>query len=220
MQFETWLMFSGAAMALSLAPGPNNLLAMFTGARHGVGAAAIGGLGRLVAFAVMISITAMGLGVVLAASEGAFTVIKWGGAAYLVYLGIKTWRSHVAGDHAQHNVPVGTLPDMIARPTSPALMRAEFLTAAGNPKAILIFTAFFPQFLDPAASYGPQFAIMGGTFIAMEGLVLLAYGLIGGQVRGLVRSVRHMRLLNRISGGVLVGAGILLTFTRQASAAS
>ena len=94
-----------------------------------------------------------------------------------------------------------------------SLARTEFLTAIGNPKAILIFTAFFPQFLDQADAYGPQFAIMGVTFIAMEACVLLGYGLVGGQVKGLIRSARHMRWLNRISGSLLIAAGVLLALT-------
>lgn len=208
MQLDTWLLFSGAALALSMAPGPNNLLAMFNGARHGVGSAAIGGAGRLLAFALMIVVTAMGLGVVLAASETAFMIIKWGGAIYLVYLGLKSWRTKVA----EPEVP-GDSVGFVAHPGAMSLARTEFLTAIGNPKAILIFTAFFPQFLDQAGSYGPQFAIMGVTFIAMEACVLLGYGLVGGQVKGLIRSARHMRWLNRISGSLLIAAGVLLALT-------
>ncbi|WP_417834953.1 LysE family translocator [Thalassospira xiamenensis] len=208
MQLDTWLLFSGAALALSMAPGPNNLLAMFNGARHGVASAAIGGAGRLLAFALMIVVTAMGLGMVLAASETAFMIIKWGGAIYLVYLGLKSWRTKVA----EPEIP-GDSVGFVAHPGAMTLARTEFLTAIGNPKAILIFTAFFPQFLDQAGSYGPQFAIMGVTFIAMEACVLLGYGLVGGQVKGLIRSARHMRWLNRISGSLLIAAGVLLALT-------
>lgn len=208
MQLDTWLLFSGAALALSMAPGPNNLLAMFNGAHHGVASAAIGGAGRLLAFALMIVVTAMGLGVVLAASETAFMIIKWGGAIYLVYLGLKSWRTKVA----EPEVP-GDSVGFVAHPGAMSLARTEFLTAIGNPKAILIFTAFFPQFLDQAGSYGPQFAIMGVTFIAMEACVLMGYGLVGGQVKGLIRSARHMRWLNRISGSLLIAAGVLLALT-------
>jgi len=208
MQLDTWLLFSGAALALSMAPGPNNLLAMFNGARQGGASDAIGGAGRLLAFALMIVVTAMGLGVVLAASETAFMIIKWGGAIYLVYLGLKSWRTKVA----EPEIP-GDSVGFVAHPGAMSLARTEFLTAIGNPKAILIFTAFFPQFLDQAGSYGPQFAIMGVTFIAMEACVLLGYGLVGGQVKGLIRSARHMRWLNRISGSLLIAAGVLLALT-------
>tara|TARA_R110001583_G_scaffold177021_1_gene331920 strand:+ start:20385 stop:20690 length:306 start_codon:yes stop_codon:yes gene_type:complete len=92
-------------------------------------------------------------------------------------------------------------------------IRAEFLTAIGNPKAILFSTALFPQFLAPNMTYGEQFLVMGITFIALEGTVLLAYGLIGGQVKGLMRSAGHMRWLNRISGALLMAAGVMLALT-------
>ncbi len=208
MQFDTWLLFAGAAIALAMAPGPNNLLAIFNGARYGVSSAAVGGIGRIVAFILMISVTAAGLGVVLAASETAFFVIKWGGAVYLVWLGIKSWFAKVNEDG--DSTGQMTLMD---NPGPFKLAKTEFLTAIGNPKAILIFTAFFPQFLDPAVAYGPQFTVMGVTFIAMETSVLLAYGLLGGQVKGLIKSARHMRVLNRVSGALLVGAGVLLALT-------
>lgn len=210
MQFDTWFLFAGAAIAVSMAPGPNNLLAMFNGARYGVSSAAVGGIGRIVAFALMIVVTATGLGVVLAASETAFLVIKWGGAVYLVWLGIKSWCAKVNdSDETTGAVELMTHPGVFN------LLKAEFLTAIGNPKAILIFTAFFPQFLDPAVAYGPQFTVMGVTFIAMESSVLLAYGLLGGQVKGLIKSTRHMRMLNRVSGTLLVGAGVLLALTER-----
>lgn len=208
MQFDTWLLFAGAAIALAMAPGPNNLLAIFNGARYGVSSAAVGGIGRIVAFILMISVTAAGLGVVLAASETAFFVIKWGGAVYLVWLGIKSWFAKVNEDGDSTGQMV-----LMDNPGPFKLAKTEFLTAVGNPKAILIFTAFFPQFLDPAVAYGPQFTVMGVTFIAMETSVLLAYGLLGGQVKGLIKSARHMRMLNRVSGTLLVGAGVLLALT-------
>ncbi|MDP2699667.1 LysE family translocator [Thalassospira sp.] len=214
MPFDVWVLFAGAAFALCMAPGPNNLLAMFNGARHGVLAALIGGAGRLTAFAAMIVVTAMGLGVVLATSETAFMILKWGGAVYLVYLGVRTWRSKVTGAPADVSVDKGSAV-LIAHPGAMTLARIEFLTAIGNPKAILIFTAFFPQFLDPAAAYGPQFAVMGLTFLVLEACVLFGYGLVGGQVKGLIRSARHMMILNRISGGLLMGAGVLLATSRR-----
>jgi threonine/homoserine/homoserine lactone efflux protein len=208
MQFDTWLLFAGAAFVLTMVPGPNNLLAMFNGARYGVVSAAVGGIGRIVAFALMIAITATGLGVVLAASETAFLIIKWAGAVYLVWLGIKSWTAKV--DNLQDASGQATL---MVHPGAMSLARTEFLTAAGNPKAILIFTAFFPQFLDPNMAYGPQFSVMGVTFLAMESTILLTYGLLGGQVKGLIKSVRHMRMLNRVSGVLLIAAGVLLAFT-------
>ncbi len=209
MLLDAWLFFIVTTFFVSIAPGPNNMLAMFNGARYGMRASAIGGIGRLVAFTLMITITAMGLGVILAASEIAFSIIKWGGAAYLIYLGLKSWFAKVhSDDRATDETGI-----FMAYPGAAGLVRAEFLTAIGNPKAILFFTALFPQFLAPNMAYGEQFLVMGITFIALEGTVLLAYGLIGGQVKGLIRSAGHMRGLNRISGALLMAAGVLLALT-------
>ncbi|HBU97864.1 LysE family translocator [Thalassospira lucentensis] len=217
MQLETWLLFIGTTFFVSIAPGPNNLLAMFNGARHGVSAAAVGGIGRLIAFALMITVTAMGLGIVLGASEIAFGIIKWGGAIYLVYLGLKSWFAKVS--EGKDNGSDGTAEALMPYPGAMTLARTEFFTAIGNPKAILFFTALFPQFLAPDVAYGGQFAVMGATFIALEGTVLLGYGLIGGQVKGVIRSARHMRWLNRISGSLLMAAGVLLAFTSRSRSA-
>ena len=100
MPWEVWLVFVPASFALNMAPGPNNLLAMSNGVRFGFGRAVMAGSGRLIAFAAMITLTALGLGAVLAASELAFHIIKWCGAAYLVYLGIRLWRTRPDPDFA------------------------------------------------------------------------------------------------------------------------
>jgi len=95
------------------------------------------------------------------------------------------------------------------------LIRREFLVAIGNPKAILVFTAFFPQFLDPGRPAWAQFAVMGATFLAMEVLALTGYALSGRQASQFGRSPRGRRLLNRISGSALIGAGLMLATSRR-----
>lgn len=204
MSWNLWLLFVPACFAINMAPGPNNLLSVSNAARFGFGQTMLGGVGRLVAFAVMIALTSVGLGALLAASELAFTLIKWGGAAYLLYLGIKIWRA-----------PVNAVTLATPATSTMALMRQEFLIAAGNPKAILTFTAFFPQFLDRAASAMPQFTLMGTTFLALEVVSIAAYALGGRQVAALMRTARGMRLINRISGGALCGAGALLATAQR-----
>ncbi len=208
MPWEIWLVFVPASFALNMAPGPNNLLAMSNGVRFGFGRAVLAGGGRLAAFAVMIALTALGLGALLAASELAFHVIKWCGAAYLVYLGIRLWRTRPDPTFAAA---------ADARPATALkeLARQEFLIAAGNPKAILIFTAFFPQFLQSDASALPQFAVMGATFLMLEVAALTLYAVSGRQLAFLTRTESGQRLINRVSGGMLVGAGVLLAASRR-----
>jgi threonine/homoserine/homoserine lactone efflux protein len=140
MTLEAWSVFVAAAVLLCLSPGANNLMALTNGLRYGVVASLVAVGGRLAAFAVMIAIAAVGLGAVLAASELAFQVVKWAGVAYLVYLGIRALRAPAA---------TALDPAVAAKAQSlSALARKEFLVAIGNPKAILIFTAVFPQFLE------------------------------------------------------------------------
>lgn len=185
MSLDAWLWFLPACFAINLAPGPNNLLAMSNAVRFGFAQAVLGAWGRMVAFAGMIALSAIGLGAVLAASALAFEIIKWCGAAYLVYLGIKLWRS-----------PPLTLEDRLKAGAVSVtdMARSDFLIAIGNPKAILVFTAFFPQFLTPGAAAIPQFAALSRT--------------PHGQI-----------VLNRISGSVMIGAGALLAATRRTGAA-
>ncbi len=206
MTWQAWLVFAPACLLINLAPGPNNMLAMTNGLQVGLRGAVLAGAGRLAAFAVMILLAAVGLGAVLAASETAFQVIKWAGAAYLVYLGIQLWRRREEGaapDGAAPAVRLGVL------------ARREFLVAIGNPKAILVFTAFFPQFLDPGRTAWPQFAVMGATFLAMEILALSGYALSGRQASQFGRSARGRQLLSRISGSALIGAGLMLAASRR-----
>ena len=208
MSFESWLVFVVAAMLISLSPGANNLLALTNGLRFGAGRslAAVGG--RIGAFAVMIVIAALGLGAVLAASELAFQVIKWAGVAYLVYLGLRALTAPAAAP----NDPGG----MARAHQSVAVMaRREFLVALGNPKAILVFTAVFPQFVVPGEPALPQFLVIGLTFLGTEVLAAFAYVLSGKVFAPLLRD--RAALVNRITGGLLLAAaGLLASASRRA----
>lgn len=206
MSWNTFLLFAPACFAINLAFGPNNLLSLTYGMRSGVRIATVAALGRLVAFALMIFLTAVGLGAVLAASEVAFTVVKWVGAAYLVWLGLKILRAAKTG-LIEEKAEVPTQP-------LPALMAQEFWTAIGNPKAILVFTAFFPQFLDLNA-YGASFAVMGVTFLSLEVIAVVFYALIGWRLGTLARTGSVLTWFNRVSGSMMIAFGIALAFTRR-----
>ena len=206
MSLELWALFIPACFALNIYPGPNNLLAMSNGARHGFAAALTVSLARLVAFAGMIVLTGIGLGALLAASETFFIALKWIGAAYLVYLGIRMFAAPVAdpdAPSAPHSVRLGML------------ARQEFFVAASNPKAIVVFTAFFPQFIAPQASFLGQFVILGAAFLILEVVAMALFAAVGAQLKNFVRHQRGLRLVNRASGIALIGAGILLAFARR-----
>ncbi|BEP71904.1 MULTISPECIES: LysE family translocator [unclassified Variovorax] len=131
MTLSAYLLFLPACFAINMAFGPNNLLSVTNGAKHGVSPAVIAASGRLVAFAVMIAIAGLGMGAVLVASELAFDVIKYIGAAYLVWIGVRLLRAPAPTAQVQAHEA--------APPSMRALVRQEFTVAAGNPKAILVF---------------------------------------------------------------------------------
>jgi len=195
-----WTFFIPACFALNCAPGPNNMLSFAYGARFGLAKAVAAGMGRMPAFAVLIGVTVIGLGAILSASATAFTVVKIAGAAYLVHTGIKLWRQAAADARATE----ARLPEMLRR---------DFAIAISNPKAIAIFTAFFPQFIDGASAAWPQLVAMGGVFLALEAVAVLLYALAGKALGGFLRTERAFRVINRGVGGFLVASGASLAIT-------
>lgn len=204
MPFETLLLFVPACFALNMAFGPNNLLSMTIGARHGLRASLIAATGRLVAFAIMIAVAALGMGALLIASEMAFAVVKFLGAAYLVWLGAKILTSKAkAADTA---VPTNT--------GIRGFVRQEFLVAIGNPKAILIFTAFFPQFVM-SGHYWSSFLILGGIFLLLETIAIALYAFAGTRLSGAMQNQHSLRWINRISGSTMIAFGVMLAAAKR-----
>ncbi|WP_425039525.1 LysE family translocator [Primorskyibacter sp. S187A] len=199
---DLWI-FVPACFAINLAFGPNNLMAMTNSAQHGVGFAATAALGRLAAFAPMILISALGLGVILATSAMVFTIAKVIGAAYLIYLGVKLLRAPP--------------PDL--RATAAAHLRGaarrEAFVALSNPKAILTFAAFLPQFVSQEA-YWQGYAIVGGLFLVLEFAAILTYATVGRfAARG---AKRRMGLVQKLSGGTMIVFGLGLLLARRPGA--
>ncbi|QDD91814.1 LysE family translocator [Pseudomonas oryzihabitans] len=198
------LLFFPVALLIALTPGPNNFCSLSNGIRYGAVTAGLAALGRNVAFTVFLVISAVGLGAMLLASELAFTVIKWIGALYLLYLGVKSWRSRAFEglDLAETST---VQPRALHR-----LMLQEFLIGISNPKAILLFAAIFPQFIDPNRPTAQQFAYLGGTHLFAEMVAAFIYGLFGRQIRRFIRGPRGVRRLNKATGAFFAGAGGLL----------
>lgn len=206
MELSTLAVFIPACFALNMAPGPNNLLSISNASRYGFVRACSGGLGRLLAFAIMIALAAVGLTAVLHTSEWLFHGIKIVGAAYLFYLAVQLWRvqadSHV--DETAVQVGVGRL------------ARQEFLVAIGNPKAILLFTAFLPQFVDHSDAVILQFVQLGAMFLALECFAIGLYCCMGIHARRLFARPSGKRLFNRVCAGLLAGAASFLLVARRA----
>ncbi len=207
MPLETFLLFAPACFAINMAFGPNNLLSLTNAARIGIVPAILAAAGRIVSFAAMIAIAGVGLGAVLAASETVFTLVKYAGAAYLVWIGINLIRAGAPLMREEGGVPASLR----------KLTLQELWVAAGNPKAILVFTAFFPQFVDPT-SYTLSFTILGATFLAFETIAIVVYSFIGARLGRYMRDGRALKWFNRTSGAMMIGFGVMLMFTRRPAA--
>jgi threonine/homoserine/homoserine lactone efflux protein len=205
MDITTLAVFVPACFALNMAPGPNNLLSISNASRYGFVRACAGGLGRLLAFVIMIGLAAAGLTVVLHTSEWLFHAIKIVGAVYLFYLAWQLWRA----------VPEQESAVSAAGKSAISLARQEFLVAIGNPKAILLFTAFLPQFVDPAGSFAQQFAFLGALFLALECVAIALYGYMGVHARRLFARPSGKRLFNRMCAGLLASAASVLLLARR-----
>jgi threonine/homoserine/homoserine lactone efflux protein len=203
MALETWLAFLLASAALLAIPGPTILLVIgqSLGAGRGRALPLVAGVALGDLTAMMLSLA--GLGALLAASSLAFTILKWGGAAYLLWLGVKLWRAPV---------PEAAPPPLSAR----RAFRDAYVVTALNPKSIAFFVAFVPQFLDGRHPFLSQAAILVMSFVTLAACNALLYALLAGRLSGLVtrRSVR--RGFNRLGGAMLIGAGIATAAMRRA----
>jgi threonine/homoserine/homoserine lactone efflux protein len=201
MSLETWLVYLLAAFGLSLSPGPNGLLALTHGALHGSRKTLYTIFGGAFGFTIVIALSMFGIGALLQASLLWLTVLKWVGGAYLVWLGIQVWRSPP--------VCMEPLEPTRSRPGS-SLFRQGALSALTNPKAILFFAAFLPQFIDPARSLVLQFVIMAATFAGIEILTELFIASLSQRIRPWLQRVG--RRFNQVCGGIFIaiGAGLSL----------
>ena len=203
MGLELWLIYLVAAIGLSLTPGPNGLLSLTHGVCYGFRPTIYTVLGGALGFFILIAASLAGMGALLAASEQAFTIAKWIGAAYLVYLGIRIWRApaSVREVAAQEGGP------RRARPLW--MFNQGFLVAVSNPKALIFFAAFLPQFMVPGVSFTAQLAIFGGTFVIVEVLYELLLAVMAERIAPWLN--RHGRWFNRAAGATFVGIGAALT---------
>ncbi len=206
-----WLLFVTTVFLLSATPGPNMLLALSHGMRFGARKAVATGIGTVLALTVLQVVSVTGLGALLAASETAFQVVKWCGVAYLMVLGIKTWR---AEPHIDLPADTGTTGTKVGG-NAWKLGSQAFLVCLSNPKAIVFLVALFPQFLDTSAPLVPQVVILAITFGVCEFIWIMAYAIGGGRLMPLLRRAGFGRLVNRLSGGMLIGAGALLAAVRR-----
>ena len=210
MTLTTYLLYLAAVALLVLSPGPTMLMCITTAIHHGPRKAMLSAGGSVTAVLGVMLLLALGLGALLAASEVGFAIAKLLGASYLIALGIKTFRSQ------------GTLlPNDASTPADAVTGRAVYLrgfwVGASNPKALLFFAAFFPQFLDPNLPFAAQFAVLALTFVAFELTVLTLCALGVSRIAPLLRQSGPMRWVNRVCGGLFAVMGVALLFTRKSA---
>lgn len=199
MDLATWFVYLIAATGLSLSPGPNGLLALTHGALHGRGKAMYTIGGGAVGFVLVIGLSLFGIGALLKTSLVWLVVMKWLGGAYLFWLGIQVWRSP----------PIGLELAAGAGPRSGASMaRQGFLSAVTNPKGLLFFAAFLPQFVDPARSLFVQFLVMAGTFAVIEVLTEVFIASMAQSISPWLARVG--RRFNQVCGGLFMAIGAAL----------
>ena len=206
MTFATWLTFLAASGILVLIPGPTVLLVVSYALGQGWRTALPMAIGVALGDFTAMTLSMLGLGALLAASGTVFTMLKWIGAAYLVWLGIKLWRAGGA---------LEAEPRSDATPPLRMLGHAWLVTAL-NPKSLTFFIAFLPQFLDRNGDFLTQMLVFETTFLVLAFANAITYALVASRARVLMRNPRAITLANRVGGSLLIGAGVAAVSLRAA----
>jgi len=196
--FETWLAFAAASSVLLVIPGPTVLLVVSYALGQGWRTALPMAIGVALGDFTAMTLSMLGLGALLATSATLFTILKWVGAAYLVYLGIKLWRAGGTLDAAPRTDAV----------SAARMLGHAWLVTALNPKSITFFVAFLPAFLDPKADFLTQMLVFETTFLVLAFANAFGYALVAARARRAVANPRAIGLVNKVGGSLLVGAGV------------
>lgn len=201
MTFTTWFLFVLMEIPLCLTPGPAVLFVFAHGLRYGGAKSIWANLGILSGNAFYFALSATGLGVLVKASHDAFLIVKWAGAAYLVFLGIRMMFSKTAALETTAPPPNVSGKHILGR---------GILLQLANPKALIFFTAFLPQFVSANAPVARQMLILGVTSTVLEFFILAGYGWFASRLSG-----RFTRYINRTAGAMLITCGAGLALTRE-----
>jgi threonine/homoserine/homoserine lactone efflux protein len=200
MPLELWLAYAATSAVVLAIPGPTVLLVLSYSISHGRPAALPLVAGVALGDSVAITLSLIGLGTLLAASAFWFTVIKWLGGLYLIYLGVKSFR----GARKSLALEPGQTPSASPR----RLFGIAFIVTALNPKSIVFFIALLPQFISAAHPVGPQLWVLGVTFVALAVIGATIYTLFASSIRGLLNSPHAQKIYGYTGGGLLCGAGV------------
>jgi homoserine/homoserine lactone efflux protein len=197
MTLESWAAFTAASAVLLIIPGPTVLLVVSYALGQGWRTVLPMTVGVALGDFTAMTLSMLGLGALLAASATLFTILKWVGAAYLVYLGIRLWRAGGTLDAAPRTDAV----------SAAKMLGHAWLVTALNPKSITFFVAFLPAFLDPKADFFTQMVVFETTFLVLAFANAFGYALVAARARGFVANPRAIGVVNKVGGGLLIGAG-------------
>jgi threonine/homoserine/homoserine lactone efflux protein len=207
MTLETWLAFAAASAVLLVIPGPTILLVVSYALGQGWRSALPVSIGVALGDFTAMTLSMLGVGAILAASATVFTALKFLGAGYLIYLGIKLFRSGGTLDVAPRTDAVSTV----------KMIGHAWVVTALNPKSITFFVAFLPQFLDKHGDFATQMLIFETTFLVLAFANAAGYALVASRARSLVRNPRAIGIFNKAGGTLLIGAGLATASMRTAS---
>jgi threonine/homoserine/homoserine lactone efflux protein len=208
MSIEMWIAFVIAAAVLLVIPGPTILLVISHAIAHGRRSVLPLAAGVTLGDFMAMTLSLAGLGAIMAASAALFTLLKFIGAGYLIYLGIRLWRS----SPEDHKISI-----TVAKESKRSLFKGAFVVTALNPKSIAFFVVFLPQFVNPERETLPQLLLLGTTFLVLAFVNAALYTFFAGHLRDRMESEGVRRWFSRCGGSVLVGAGIFTAALQRSS---
>lgn len=206
MTFEWWFAYLMTSVIVSLSPGAGAINSMTTSVNHGYRGAIAAIAGLQTGLMMLIILVGVGLGTLLSQSVLAFEILKWAGAAYLIWLGIRQWR---AAGTIELSAQAATL-------SRKKLYQNGVLVNISNPKSIVFLAALFPQFIMPHQPQLMQYLILGVTTVAADIIVMTGYAVLARQIAVFIKSTAQTRAMNKVFGSLFMLVGALLAFTRPA----
>jgi len=209
MELSTWLTFFAASWAISISPGPGAIASMSAGLNHGFRHGYVTIFGLILGIWTQLAVVGVGLGALMATSGMAFTVVKWLGVGYLVWLGIAQWRAPAR--------PMVAASDAGEVVTQRALILKAWMINVVNPKGTVFLLAVVPQFISLTQPLLPQYLIIGATLAFTDMVVMTGYTALAAKVLGALKEPAHIRAMNRVFGSLFVLAGTLLALFKRAA---
>ena len=213
MPFQTWLAYLVATIVICLSPGPGAVASMSSGAAYGWRRGYWNTLGLELGIILMMTIVAVGLGAVIAATPLAYEIVRWFGVGYLIYIGIKLWLPHPPAAEDGLPPPASKIPS-----TRRGLVLRGFLINCSNPKGLIFLLAVLPQFLTRELPQTPQYAVMTATLVTVDSIVMAMYTLLGARLLRLLQSGRQRQIIDRAFGTLFFLIAIGLALSRHGHA--